>query len=193
MTKTEYEKQNALGYEGDRFIGEEIAKLVKEHGIEQIIETGTYLGNTTKKLVLMAPTLSIEINVENWRRAKINCEGIKGIDLLFGNSIDMLKEYLPLYTDKKLLFFLDAHWGEYCPLLDELELIANHGIKPVIVIHDFKVPKRPELGFDSYNGQPFELEWIEKSLEKIYGSNFAYHYNLQAEGAKRGVIYVYPN
>src|SRR5690606_34701363 len=92
----------------------------------------------------------------------------------------------------KILFFLDAHWQQYNPLLDELKVIAEAGLKPVIVIHDFKVPFRDDLGYDSYNGQDYDYTWIQDSLHAIYGSNFTTRYNDQATGAKRGVIIIEP-
>jgi hypothetical protein len=89
------------------------------------------------------------------------------------------------------LFYLDAHSHIETPLLDELKAIAEAEIKPIIVIHDWKIPDRPDLGYDSYNGQDYTFEWIKPSIEAIYGDEYAYYYNNQAEGAKRGVIYIH--
>ena len=190
----EYLDRNAKGYEGDEFIYIELKKLVDKFKINQIIETGTFLGGTTKRLAELADVITIEIVNDNYLKAKQNFDGVKNILALWGNSVDVLKNNLKLYSHESLLFFLDAHWEQYCPLIDELKTIADHGIKPVIAIHDWKVPGRPDLGFDSYKGQDFTFEWIKDSLDNIYGvDGYSYHYNDQAEGAKRGVIYIYPN
>jgi hypothetical protein len=192
---TDYIERNAQGYEGDYFIGVEIKKLVERFKIEKIIETGTYLGATTKKLAEFCPTYSVEINNEFYKRALENIKDAKGheIFLIEGNSINVLPILFKISKTDNLLFFLDAHWYNFCPLLDELRLIAENKLKPVIVIHDWKVPNRPDLGFDSHDGIDFEWKLIEKSIEAIYGiSNYSYHYNSQATGAKRGVIYIYP-
>lgn len=198
MTQAEYIQQNAKGYEGDEFIGQEIAKLVEQFGVNQIIETGTYRGATTKRLAEYAPVHTVEIDEQNFRFASHDFKNRKGkrlkkITAEHGNSVKALTNLLPTVKDKSILCFLDAHWLDYCPLKDELKVISENGIKPVIVIHDWKVPGRPDLGYDSYKGQDYTFEWIEEDLKAIYGEGgFSYHYNREAEGAKRGVIYIYP-
>lgn len=196
MRPEEYLKQNALGYEGDNFIHEEIKRLCEKHKISTIIETGTYRGATTKRLAtLVDKVYTIENNPENIAYSSNQFQGIANIELETGDSSIHLARVLDKLVQKgrkkKVLFFLDAHWEKHCPLLEELKTIAQYGYKPVIVIHDWKVPNRPDLGFDSYNGQDYELSWIMDSLKEIYGE-FEFHYNDKAEGAKRGVIYIEP-
>lgn len=189
-----YLERNALGYEGDEFVHGEIKKLVEKFNVNLIIETGTFLGSTTKRLAEFCPVITFEVMEENYNKAVENCRPLTNIYLHLKDSIEGLKEIFynnPPQTST--LFFLDAHWWDACPLLDELKVIAENGIKPVIIIHDWKVPGRPDLGFDSYKGQDFTFEWIEQSLKNIYGDNFSYHYNNEAAGAKRGLIYIYPN
>jgi hypothetical protein len=61
------------------------------------------------------------------------------------------------------------------------------------MIHDFKVPDHPELGFDSYDGQDYEWDWIEGHVEAIYGKDgYIKSYNTDAVGAKRGVVVIEP-
>ncbi len=188
-----YLDRNALGYEGDEFVHEEIKKLVDKFKVNLIVETGTFLGATTKRLSEFCNVETFEVVEENYNKSVQNCKGINSIELNLKDSVNGLIDLLPTVLDNSILLFLDAHWWDACPLLDELKVIADNGIKPVIVIHDWKVPNRPDLGFDSYKGQDFTFEWIEQSLKNIYGNNFKYHYNDQASGAKRGLIYIYPN
>ena len=195
MTQKQYEAQNAKGYEGDNFIHLEIEKLIKDHGIEAIIETGTYRGATTKRLAeFELPVFTCEIMEESYNKSVENLKDEIYVWKTFkGDSIEFLKSQLAdiiSVSGGNILFFLDAHWQEHCPLLEELQLIAEYKLKPVIVIHDFKVPNK-DFGYDSYKGQDFTFEWIEPSLKQIYGDKLAYHYNQDAEGAKRGVIYIY--
>lgn len=185
----EYIERNLRGYEGDELIHQEIAKLVKREKINLIIETGTYLGGTTRRLCSFAPVISVEIDPNNFKQALKNLVGCNA-DVKLNSSVGQLKMVLPTVKNKNILFFLDAHWQSYCPLLDELQVIADNGIKPVIVIHDFKVPGK-DFGYDSYKGQDFEFSWIKEKIEKIYGNNYTFYYNQEAEGAKRGVIYIY--
>lgn len=90
-----------------------------------------------------------------------------------------------------VLIYIDSHWhGTPCPLKDELKLISELEIKPIICIHDFKVPGK-DFGFDAYD---YELcfEEIEPYLNDIYKDGYDYHYNEDAGGAYRGIIFIYP-
>lgn len=188
--------RNIKGFEGDEFIYNQIKELVNEHDINLIIETGTYYGHTTKRLADLAPVFTVEINKEYYEAANKMLMGLKDKDIKMGlgDSVEYLKRWLPSFFEKNILFFLDAHFYDYCPLLDELKSIAESGIKPVIAIHDFKVPNK-NFGFDSWNGKDFDFDFIKPSLELIYGKDgFDYFYNSEtSEGsANRGVIYVVP-
>jgi hypothetical protein len=91
-------------------------------------------------------------------------------------------------------FFLDAHWNDHCPLLEELDAIAAAGIKPCIVIHDFQVPGT-DFGFDRFpdSGYPFNLDAIAPRLDAIYGvGKWKRNYPTQVEGARRGWISIEP-
>lgn len=194
MTAAQYKEQNELGFEGDRFLKEEFKKIIDRHQIGLLIESGSYLGSTTRQLASMVPiVVTIEINPEYHAIAADKCKGLKTNHYL-GNSADVLPEILAgVHIDEKILIFCDAHWNQYNPLLDELKAIKESGFKPCIIVHDFKVPSIPELGFDTYAGQDYEWSWIEESINNIYGKDgYTYYYNSQAEGAKRGVIFIEP-
>lgn len=198
MTTQEYEQRNALGFEGDNFIAEEIKSLVGKFKINSIIETGTYLGFTTIRLAEYAPVNTFEVNQDYYLKAlqTIDNNNKKNINAWYSDSAQGVDSLLKKQDKShKPLFFLDAHWGDVCPLKAELLAIAKNKVKPVIVIHDWKVPNEPTLGFDSYKGQAFTYEWIKPELDSIFGlDGYDYHYNSDkmSSGAKRGVIYVYP-
>jgi predicted O-methyltransferase YrrM len=63
-----------------------------------------------------------------------------------------------------ILFWLDAHWNEYWPLIDELKEILQWCRKSILIIDDFKVPNNPELEYDTYDGQDNSLEYISPLL-----------------------------
>ena len=199
MTQQQYIERNLKGFEGDSFIKKRIEYLCDKFNIDTVIETGTYLGGTTKVLSEMFRwVFTLELNHEYFKKSGEYLKGIENISRLNLDSgvylTELLSQMKPdLQEGETLLFFLDAHWEKSCPLLSELKAIADNGIKPAIVIHDWKVPNRPELGFDSYNGQDFTFDWIQHHIDAIYGlDKYAYHYNDKAEGAMRGVIYIYP-
>ncbi len=160
------------------------------------METGTYHGVTTRLLSqLFVQVYTCEINETYFGIAYENLKGCGNIIMYPGNSADILPHILKKCTDKTILF-LDAHWGAYNPLLDELRCIAEAKLRPIIAIHDFKNPNDPTMGFDTYpeNNIIYEWEWIKESVENIYGKGgFKKYYNTEAKGARRGVIYIVPS
>lgn len=190
MTEQQYKEQNAKGFEGDHFIGEKVKELTQAYKSSLIIETGSYMGNTTKKFSEILPTMSCEISQQYYQIALKNCNGLN-VSIYNNNSPKFLHEIMPSICDKSVFFWLDAHWNG-TPLIEELKELSAMKVPPVIGIHDFKVPGRPDLGFDSYNGQDYEFEWIAPYLDAIYTKGYTIEYNTQAVGAKRGVIYIKP-
>lgn len=175
-------------FNGDMFIEAEFIKLRDKHKITTAIETGSCLGYTTVWLAQhFEKVYTIELNKQYVDIARSKFLLHPNITSIHGNSEDVLRH---LKIDGNAIFFLDAHWGNKCPLLNELYEIYKLGLKPVIAIHDFLVPDS-EFGYDSYKGQPFSLKWIERLLKQIYGE-FDYHYNSEAVGARRGIVYIYP-
>jgi hypothetical protein len=186
-------------YNNDVFAQQEVMFLMKKWNLKKACETGTCLGSTTMFLANMFDCVStIEISHQYLGIAHQRFEegGYKNIKVYRGDSS---KELQLIIKENQLgddtLFFLDAHWSNHCPVLEELDQIAEAGIKPVIMIHDWKVPNQPRLGYDSYNGQDFTLEWILPHLDKIYGvGGYDYYYNSEdkASGAMRGIVYITP-
>lgn len=200
MTAADYAAQNALGFEGDTFLKAEIQRLVDKHEVKAIVETGTYMGATTLQFSHMVKcVVTVESEKTHFDAAfkMLQDHMPKDSDIYchIGSSVDYLKKMIGrAWYHGSVLIFLDAHWGENNPLLQELAIIAETGIKPIIAIHDFKVPDRPELGFDTYGGQDYEWSWIADSIDRIYGAEgYTYHYNSEATGAKRGVVFIEPN
>lgn len=189
MTKGAIEDLNAYN---------EFKKLINNFKIKKIIETGTYYGWSSIKLSEFGlPVKTIEFSTQNYNIAKNNIEEKKlhNVEVILGSSPNILNEILN-DNEKDLLLFLDAHWGNYWPIHDELKVCIEKKIKPVIVIHDFYVPDnngKAKFGYDSYNGQNLDYKYIEKFLITIYGENgFSYHYTDKIESVDSGLIYIYP-
>lgn len=181
-------------FNGDRFAAEKFLSLKGKFGIETVLELGTCVGGTTKWFSHnFKKVIGIEIM---WDYLTIAAErvGYSDSDVTFyeGSTVDVLPKVLK-DIHEPVLMFIDSHWGEYNPLLRELEIIAEHKLKPVICIHDFKVPNRSDLGFDTYGDIVYEWSWIEPSIKKIYGDDFVMEYNKRASGAKRGMVFIYPD
>lgn len=189
-----YLERNALGFEGDTIALDRITRLVVEHQIQTVIETGTFHGASTQRFAnIVNEVITIEVKKENLDMAIKRLSPYENVHFFHGSSDVVLAELLPKRQWRNVLFFLDAHWDEFNPLLKELEAIANNKLKPVIIIHDFKVPDHPELGFDVYGEIVYEWDYIKGHIENIYGQDgFTIEYNSRADGAKRGFIYIHP-
>jgi hypothetical protein len=175
-------------FEGDTFIKGEIVSLRNRFALESCIETGTQFGSTTIALErIFDNVFTIEANKDYVDFAKSRL--LNSTLCIHGFSQDALKQ---LNIDN-CLYYLDAHGHDTggCPLKFELEVLGWKNYKNIcIVIHDFKVPGK-DFGYDAYD---YELcfEEIEGHLKVIYPEGFDYHYNSEADGEKRGVIYIYP-
>jgi predicted O-methyltransferase YrrM len=185
------------GFNSDNFIKNEIENLIKKFDIKSVVETGTYYGQTTAEFSKMVDKVfTIEINEIYYLKAKdlFAKEKINNIISIVGSSpLEIKKIFTNNSFKSPALFYLDAHWYNYNPLIDELKEIANANIKnSIIVIHDFKVPGK-NFGFDKFpDGKEYTFDNIKKQIENIYGNNYGYHYNTEVEGACRGIIFIYP-
>lgn len=178
-----------LPFEGDTFIPQEILKLKERFELHSVIETGSQYGST---LDWFDSNFNVAFGCEpNEEFFKIAED--KGVNVYNQYSLDFLSRIKgeEIANLENTLIYIDSHWHDTpCPLKDELTLIAELDINPVICIHDFKVPGK-DFGFDVYD---YELcfEEIEPYLKAIYTKGFEYHYNLEANGANRGIIFIYP-
>lgn len=177
-------------WNGDHHLAAEVLRLKEAHGLTMAIETGTCLGSTTCWLAEnFKKVATIETNGAFLDIAYARTKGYSGrIQFFHDDSAKVLRK-----STADGLFFLDAHWGPNCPLLDELDALANIGGTIVIVIHDFFVPGT-DFGYDCMpDGRPFNLELIQGHLDRIYGEGkWKYNYPTQVAGAKRGWISVEP-
>lgn len=186
-------EQMTTPFSGDNILAETILQLKNEFNLTTAIETGTYKGATTLWLnEHFEDVHTTEIDSRLYDNLRKAFKGTK-IKLWCAGSQEALPEILNYISDSRPFIFLDSHWYVN-PLLSELDTIAKAGIKPVLAIHDFKVPNHPELGFDTYPKQDivYDFAYIESRLEKIYGKDgYVYFYNSEANGDKRGCIFIY--
>ena len=179
----------------DTFAQKEFLNLRDMFGLKVAVETGTCLGYTCEFLAKNYEDVrTIEVSDKYYEIARQNrLQHYPHVKMFMGSSSDNLRLMLEGLGDDTFIF-LDAHWGDSCPLKDELKQIAEAKIKPVIAIHDFVVPDHPELGFDCIHEQPFNFQWLKSSFDAIYGvDGYDHYYNTEAEGAKRGIIYLTPS
>jgi hypothetical protein len=140
------------GLAGRRRIFEEV---LKRYRFSCLVETGTHVGETTGYLAVKSglPVYSSEINPNMYALAKMRLKNIPGIHLYHSDSRDFIEKLSadPEFVRKEIFFYLDAHWGKDCPLVEEIELIASRWGEFVIMIDDFQVPGDDGYGYDRFS------------------------------------------
>lgn len=192
-------------FNGDRSIGEELRKLVADHAVTSIIETGTWSAHSTREFRTMVrgrvttiDTTDDHLIAEFGADAPHDLAG-QHITMVLGNSNEKLADVLRLHQpdDHPLLVYLDAH-GVGNPLMEELDALAADPFcrdRCVIAIHDVQVPGK-EWGYNwvDWGGgaEPLSYEVVAHKLPAIYPTGHRHHYNETAEGCRRGILYIYP-
>ena len=170
-----------------------VQKIVEENNIETIIETGTHIGHSTCFFSRLAKNvITTEIN-EGWlSQAKNNLKDSVNIRFFLGDSATILKEELSKLDGKKVFLFLDAHFNNDLALDRELKAIAESKIVPYIMIHDFQVPGRKDLGYDGWDGKDYNLQNIEHMIKDIYPKGYNFYYNQESVSGQRGCVVIEP-
>lgn len=169
-------------------------ELSKKFGLKTFFETGTYHGETSKIVSkYFNKVITIENNPSFYQIALDNLKDISNCNLYLGSSPKIMEKYIEK-NDNSIFFFLDAHWEDYFPLLDELKVIKNKNLKPVIAIHDFYVPDEngnAKFGFDTYHSQPLDFPYIKNAIEELYKNLYEITYSTTST-TNSGVIFIYP-
>ena len=138
------------------------------------VETGTNYGNTTGfvQRAFQIRAFSCEINFLKYFISKMFLVWANGVTLFHSSSPDFLEK---INCHDSLgdnpMFYLDAHWGEYMPLPDELTVIAKQYERAIVVIDDFFVPSEPRFGYDECPGLRIDTGVVIDAL-KLYCENF---------------------
>lgn len=168
-------------FNGAPELGAYFAFLKNTYNLDVVIETGTFQGDTTQFFARCFEEVhTIEIAEDAYKQAKAIFKDQPHVSCHFGSSEQVLREILPSLKDKTVIFYLDAHWNHYWPVFDELDEIGKtHKDNCIIVIDDFKVPGRHEIGFDGYevDGIYYECSYesIRKHLTKVF-TEYTIHY-----------------
>jgi FkbM family methyltransferase len=124
-----------------------LEKLKSNFSLQQFIETGTYLGETTYwASQLFERVITIEYSKTLYENAIERYQQQKNIQFLFGDTRSRLREIVPDLASPSV-FWLDAHWcgwvtyGETdeCPLLEEIEIINQSDQDHFILIDDARL------------------------------------------------------
>ena len=145
-----------VGFNGQQHRKLIFRELLNSFHFEAILETGTWIGNTTGYLARAAnlPVYTCELNQRFHALAKMRLQGVPNVVFERSDSREFLKKIAGTAVVNQAVFiYLDAHWYDDLPLQQELEIICNHWKSFVIMIDDFQVPGDAGYGYDDYGGK----------------------------------------
>ena len=157
-----------------------------------IIETGTFIGSTTKFFAdFGVPVHSVEADEGVLSVAKFNNRRIHDkVTFSLSDSRSFLRQ---LANDRQLaqsriFFYLDAHWNADLPLEDEINIIFDSFREAVIMIDDFQVPGE-SYAYDDYGpGAALNSTYLDAmkrtDMTRLYPSLPA----TEETGARRGCV-----
>jgi hypothetical protein len=155
---------------------------------DAIVETGTFLGLTTRALSrLGAPVYSVEVKPAYHHLAKLAVRGCDGVTLLCGDSVAALEWLRAQGAVRRPLAYLDAHWWEPLPLPREVACLLGGWDDALVVVDDCRVPDDPGYGYDAYGGVPIAADALP-----LDGALTAYPAvpATREGGARRGTLYL---
>ena len=176
-------------YSGCGYSKRVVEALIRAAGVRNFVETGTFLGHTTRDVAGTFPDVSVqtvELLYSTFKKNEESFKNFPNIKAVNGPSCDFLRDLT--LEDGPTLYYLDAHWGESHPLREELAIIRDRSIgNEIIVVDDFKVPNRP-FGYDrTHTGQDYDLAWIYG----ILGPEWKYFYKDQQDNNERATGQIY--
>lgn len=155
-----------MSFNGDPVFPQFVSNLIKTLQIDCVVETGTYLGQTTRFFASQVRRVdTIENSVLYYTTTHF--DDCPNVTMHFGSSSDKLLPVLESLNPKSnVLLYLDAHWEENWPLLDELRAVQMSPFtgRSVIMIDDFKIDSRPDIPYDSYKGQDLDINYVHDAL-----------------------------
>jgi hypothetical protein len=152
-------------FNGQRRRATAVREIFARVPFQVVIETGTFLALTTTFLrgLTSAPIATIEINPDYHLYSRRRLRNAQGVECLLGDSPEVLARLAdePALTSGPVFFYLDAHWLDHLPLLDELRVIRRGWPEFVALIDDFRVEGDDGYGYDDYGpGKSIELDLL---------------------------------
>lgn len=166
--------------------------LVNAAGIGAIVETGTFRGTTTEWIAdwFSGPIYTCEAEPRFYAQARDKLSRFNHVQVFKSDSRRFLTEIAPqLPQDQTTLYYLDAHWSEDLPLLDEIRQILARGAPAVIMIDDFEIITDQGYMFDDYGpGKRLSLELIAAAPLDGVSLFFPSTPSALETGARRGCV-----
>jgi hypothetical protein len=183
-------------FNGQRRRVEAVAGMFEAVPFATIIETGTYRALTTMHLrsLSTAPIATVEVNKRYFDYSKRRLRKFDGVHQFLGHSPEVLRKLRgdAAWQGQPCFFYLDAHWLDDLPLLDELHEVRQGWSDFAALIDDFRVDGDDGYQFDDYGaGKTLELALLAGVIELAGLSVFWPAANSANEtGARRGWVVV---
>jgi len=170
INNPKYVESKETGFNGQanrKLIFQTLLQIIK---FDAIVETGTYLGDTTGYMATCShlPVYTCEIDKRFNALARMRLRGISNITFALSDSRCFLRNLFVgknILTAKRIFVYLDAHWYSELPLREELEIIFSSSKDFVVMIDDFKVPGDNGYGYDNYGkGRELSLQVLQDLL-----------------------------
>jgi hypothetical protein len=159
--------QRVIGFNGQAIRAFILQNLARRFECTRFVETGTSFGHTAGYVnrAFGLPVISCELTAFRHWVSRLNLAPLPSVRLHQASSPDFLRRVLPsVAADETPMVYLDAHWYEYLPLEDELEILAELCPRAVVAIDDFHIPHRPGFAFDEYPGKRLDVDLIRGPL-----------------------------
>jgi predicted O-methyltransferase YrrM len=147
---------------------EMFSELIATRPMRVAVETGTFKGWTTRYLAgRFRHVVTFENDIANIEQARAHCAIHPNISFAHSDSTFIERAWadIPIPTEEIDFAYLDAHWGEHCPLNEELDFLLGKAPNAIIFIDDFKVEDDSGYGYDSYPSMTLDLEHLRGVLE----------------------------
>ena len=157
-------------FHGDRILQNLICEIISCLPVTSFVETGTYYGDSTAYVAGRWRKIKVftsEINNSFVLISRFRLRNFNNVEIFMLSSEKFVRGLLNQRRLGNLpLFFLDAHGYSYWPLEDEMDAICSSGLPAIIIIDDFKVPRRSEFGFDARDQRVCALDLIKPKMTR---------------------------
>lgn len=174
---------------GQHFRRQAVDLLVKDFKPDALVETGTFLGFTTRHLAAYGiDTYTVEVSRKYRSAARSGLADLDNVTLFWGDSAKVIEHLGTKRPFERPLAYLDAHWETRVPLNEEIAALFSVWPDAIAVVDDFQVPDQPGYGYDIYAGVPLSLE--ELALPEGITVAFPATPPTEETGARRGSLYL---
>lgn len=159
-------RDNLRAFNGQKGRESLVSEILRSCNVEAVVETGTYLGGTTRWFARnwQVPMHTIESAGRYYFSNRLRFMFNRLVSVHRGDSRDVLcaLTHDVAWPKTNVFFYLDAHWYADLPLLEELEIIATGFRNWIVMIDDFEVKDDGGYGYDDYGGdQRLTLRYLQ--------------------------------